>query len=120
MINFPNFKPKRETHENNDNTRCILGFVLVMDKLRNLEIINTMKGEKMIKGYCRSNVDDLKCKKCPKAYVAVPGIGDRIKSSCGTIAKVYSITHYQEGLSSFDPIELNRLEPYIIIELGKI
>jgi len=74
----------------------------------------------MIKGYCKSSIDDFKCKKWPEAFAAVPRIDDRIKSSCGTIAKVYSITHSQEGLNyGYEPITLDSGEPFIIVEIGR-
>jgi len=74
----------------------------------------------MIKGYCKSNVDDFKCEKWSKAFVAVPRIGDQIKSSSGLVAKVCSITHCQKGARSFyKPIALYEGEPFIIIKLER-
>jgi len=74
----------------------------------------------MIKGYCKSNIDDFKCKKWPEAFVAVPRIGDQIKSPSGLVARVYSITHFQEGLNhGYEPITLYSGEPFIIVEIGR-
>jgi len=75
----------------------------------------------MIKGYCKSNVDRFRGKKWPERFVAVPRIGDQVKSPSGLIAKVYSITHFQEGLNfGYEPIALYEGEPFIIIELGRV
>jgi hypothetical protein len=71
----------------------------------------------IIRGHCKSNVDDFKRKNWPDSFVAVPRIGDQIKSSSGTIAKVYSITHSQ---TTYFSANWEDKEPYIIIEIGRI
>jgi len=75
----------------------------------------------MIKGYCRSNIDEFKGGKWPERFVAVPEIGDFIKGPVGMILKVCSIIHCQEGLGSYyELITLDSGEPFIIIELGRV
>jgi len=75
----------------------------------------------MIKGYCKSNVDNFRGRKWPERFVAVPRMGDQVKSPSGLVAKVYSITHFQEGLNcGYEPITLDSGEPFIVIYLGGI
>jgi hypothetical protein len=67
----------------------------------------------MVKGRCRTNLDNYQFDEWPTTFAEVPKIGDRVLSSnTGNILKVHSITHYQTG-GTISP------EPRIIVELNK-
>lgn len=62
-----------------------------------------------IKGYCRTNLDDYQRYDWPTIFAAVPRIGDRVKSVCGTrVLKVVGITHTMISYEAVIEVELNR------------
>lgn len=48
----------------------------------------------MVKGYCRTNLDEMKREIWPLGFVAVPRVGDRVRSKSGKELKVVSIVHH--------------------------
>lgn len=81
----------------------------------------------MIRGYCRTNLDDGKCREWPKVFVAVPRIGERVCAPGGGVCsdlKVVGVTHtVEKNRSEFgkfcDEHGKYDLEPIIIVELNK-
>lgn len=50
----------------------------------------------MIKGYCRTNIDDWKGETWPTEFVAVPRVGECVRAKSGKYLKVVRVTHYIE------------------------
>lgn len=77
----------------------------------------------MIKGFCRTNLDDYRKYRWPTLFVEVPRIGDRVQSLCGLHnLKVCSITHQIKSNTIPDiNLEPDTLDSYpcICIELNK-
>lgn len=81
----------------------------------------------MIKGYCRTNLDQARNYTWPKVFVDVPRIGDRVKARESGVCshlKVHGVTHYsvfiedKYGKETADGIPGN-WEPRVEIELNK-
>lgn len=68
----------------------------------------------MIKGICRTNLDNFERETWPTNFCAVPRIGERVSAHSGKTLKVVSITHAEQ-------VNLVRSlhEPRIIVELNK-
>ena len=74
----------------------------------------------MIEGYCRTNLDDYKKEEWPEIFVAVPRIGEYVKSKTGKILKVCGITYYsilEKNVTTYKS-ELESL-PRIEVELNQ-
>lgn len=65
----------------------------------------------MIKGECKSNLDEVRNFDWPESFVSVPRIGELVASKGGKVLKVVSITHKVRRVSG---------EPYVEIELGRL
>ncbi len=70
----------------------------------------------MIKGQCRTNLDNYKMEEWPKDFVCVPKVGERVRAESGNSLRVCGITYallvgYRENEKIAVPgviIELNR------------
>ena len=68
----------------------------------------------MVKGRCKTNLDNFKFHEWPTVFSEVPRIGDRVlSSSTGNVLRVVSITHFEWVRDNGDK------EPQIIVELNK-
>lgn len=76
----------------------------------------------MIRGICKSNIDDYNKVVWPTKFVSVPRKGDLIAGLNTVQAKVHSITHCiaTDRGTLFQPISVDSGQPYIVIELGRI
>lgn len=75
----------------------------------------------MIKGRCRTNLDDYRQYSWPTLFVAVPREGERVESNNGISLKVVGVTHsILESQTSCESGEENVIKhPFIIVELNK-
>jgi len=51
----------------------------------------------MIKGKCFTNLDGYGAEKLPRYFVAVPRVGERVKTKSGKTLKVCMVTHCHYG-----------------------
>lgn len=73
----------------------------------------------MIKGICRSNVDEFRTGNWPELFVEVPKVGDYVANSNGLTMKVTSVTHkVRNKIEAKERMQIE-LEPYVEIELWK-
>lgn len=72
----------------------------------------------MIRGYCRTNLDDYRREEWPKEFVAVPRIGDYVQSTSSLNSlKVVTITH--KMIKCPDPMNgRTSAYPGIVVELN--
>jgi hypothetical protein len=68
----------------------------------------------VIRGYCRTNLDEYKGERWPDMFVAVPKLGDSIVSKSGKILTVVKITHLVNWRGS-----TSGTDPYIEVELHR-
>lgn len=74
----------------------------------------------MIKGKCFSNDESVANEKWPTTFVAVPRVGDRVRSLNGTrVMKVASVIHCEVVLQSGMRTTTVDIEPQIEVELGR-
>jgi len=71
----------------------------------------------MIRGYCHTNLDDYQREEWPKEFVALPRVGDCVRSSSGKILKICRITH-RITTDHTDQYAVGR--PEIDVELHKV
>lgn len=60
----------------------------------------------MIRGYCRTNLDDFKREKWPEMFVAVPRVGEYVRSEDGKELRVIRVIHQQAALEPYPKIEV--------------
>jgi hypothetical protein len=74
----------------------------------------------MIFGECFTNLDEYRREHWPEVFVAVPRVGEVVRSQSGKILKVVRVTHYMiEGKerNAWDEIEKR---PRIRVELSQL
>ena len=71
----------------------------------------------MIKGYCRTNLDNYRLENWPKSFVAVPREGDWVQSESGKILRVCKVTHKMTKVQNYDGSSVRESEPEIEVEL---
>ena len=74
----------------------------------------------MIKGFCRTNLDDYRKEIWPTSFVAVPREGDWVEAQSGAILKVCKVTHKTNQDKNLRQAALSIGEPYIEIELHRV
>mgnify|MGYP003152441695 CR=1 FL=1 len=76
----------------------------------------------MIKGKCKTNLDNYKHLKWPEEFVVVPMLGDTVQAETKECLKVVGITHVMEE-NKYRDVDSKRDEkikyPLIIVELSK-
>jgi len=70
----------------------------------------------MIKGYCRTSIDDVQRLEWPKRFVAIPNFIRALNAE--TTLKVHSVTHCQAKANTLMIIEVEKGEPFIIVDMG--
>ena len=74
----------------------------------------------MIKGYCRTNLDDYERDNWPEVFVSVPRKGEYVQSKQNNRLKVVCIIHYIVDINKSGVInDIGRTEPRIEVELNK-
>lgn len=80
----------------------------------------------MIKGCCRTNLDEYRGEHWPDRFVAIPRMGDRVASESGKCLYVCGITHKTKHVvlryeaEAYGHIDVNcEDEPYVEVELTK-
>ena len=75
----------------------------------------------MIRGYCRTNLDDYGREEWPNVFVAIPNIGDRVESKNGKWLYVCGVVHKKKWADKDHwGSELQDNEPYIEVELHNL
>ncbi len=78
----------------------------------------------MIKGYCRTNLDEFKRVDWPEKFVSVPRVGDYVEGKQGGPAsrprlRVAAVTHMMRKRPETQWSEPNEMEPIVEIELHR-
>jgi len=80
--------------------------------------------ETLIRGYCRTNIDEYKTEDWPTAFVEVPREGDMVRAESGRVLGVCQVTHCQALSRATIPRfagseKLMPGDPYIEVELTR-
>lgn len=75
----------------------------------------------MIRGHCRSNLDEFRSSEgWPIVFASVPNKGDYVEREDGRRSlKVCSITHTMKRMDTGYTPDHHNYEPYIIVELNR-
>jgi hypothetical protein len=75
----------------------------------------------MIRGYCKTNLDEYKHEDWPTAFVSLPRKGDWVQAKSGKVLCVCQVTHCQayssDTMPRFDRRPIQVGDPFIIVEL---
>lgn len=78
----------------------------------------------MIRGYCKTNLDEYQRENWPRMFASLPREGDWMQAESGKVLRVCTVTHCEVFAKDSTPY-LGRTpisigDPYIIVELTKV